>query len=250
MRASSYSSSFYAAQSAGSLASAEVAIPHIFRLFDPHSILDVGCGVGTWLSVAVRHGVTDVLGIDGPWVDGGQLLIPPERFASRDLRQPFQLDRTFDVAFCLEAAEHLPPSSAPILVASLTSHAQIVVFSAAIPHQGGTNHVNEQWPSYWIELFEARNFVFIDCLRPLLWEDARVDFWYAQNMLVFVTPANERTLRERGAFSVLVPRGMVSIVHPGLLVASHTRSAQRWRCGIRGRLASLRRLSCLLTKNR
>lgn len=115
MRARSYSSAFYAAQSRGSLASAEVAIPHIVRLFDPHSIVDVGCGVGTWLSVAIRHGVTDVLGIDGPWVDGDQLLIPTERFTSRDVRQPLELDRTFDVAMCLEVAEHLPPSSAPIL---------------------------------------------------------------------------------------------------------------------------------------
>ena len=248
MRASSYSSSFYAAQSPGSLASAEVAIPHIVRLFDPHSMLDVGCGVGTWLSVAMRHGVTDVLGIDGPWVDGCQLTIPPECFASRDLRQPLELDRNFDVAICLEAAEHLPSSSALILVASLTSLAEVVVFSAAIPHQGGTNHVNEQWPTYWIEMFEAQNFVFIDCLRPLLWDDARVDFWYAQNMLVFVTAAKERALRERGALTV-VPRSMVGIVHPGFVVASHTRPAQRWRYWIRGRLAPLRRLLLVLTKN-
>lgn len=250
MMARSYSAGFYAAQSPGSLASAEVAIPHIVRLFDPHSIVDVGCGVGSWLCVAMRHGVTDVLGIDGFWVDGSQLLIPTERFVSRDLRQPIELDRTFDVAICLEAAEHLPPSSAPILVASLTSHAEIVVFSAAIPHQGGTNHVNEQWSSYWIELFEARNFVFVDCLRPLLWEDARVDFWNAQNMLVFVTAAKDRALRERGALSVLVPQGMASIVHPGLLVASHARATRRWRHRIPERLTSLRRLLCFPMKNR
>jgi hypothetical protein len=119
-------------------------------------------------------------------VDRAALHIPPERFTARDLERPLDLGRTFDLVVSLEVAEHLPPESAATFVASLTGLGSLVLFSAAAPHQGGTHHVNEQWPAYWARLFEERGHVAVDCLRRRLWADERVEWWYAQNMVLYV----------------------------------------------------------------
>ena len=69
-------------------------------------------------------------------------------FVASDLSEPITIDRGYDLALCIEVAEHLPLSSEPTLIEELTSAAQAVMFSAAIPGQEGVNHVNEQWLDY------------------------------------------------------------------------------------------------------
>jgi hypothetical protein len=61
----------------------------------------------------------------------------------------------------------------------------VVLFSAAIPFQGGTNHLNEQWPDYWANYFKNNGYEAIDCVRKKVWQDDQVDWWYAQNILMF-----------------------------------------------------------------
>lgn len=60
-----------------------------------------------------------------------------------DVGAPIELHRRFDLVLCLEVAEHLPASAADTLVRSLTGLGNVIAFSAAIPFQGGANHVNE-----------------------------------------------------------------------------------------------------------
>jgi SAM-dependent methyltransferase len=156
------------------------------ELLEPASVVDLGCGLGTWLSVFAELGVEDVLGIDGEYVDRSALAIPADRFLARDLTRPLELPRTFDLAVSLEVAEHLPPDAAQTLVDSLTRHAPAVLFSAAIPGQDGVDHVNTQWPSYWRGLFLPRGYRAVDCIRPRIWDDEDVEFWYRQNLLLFV----------------------------------------------------------------
>jgi SAM-dependent methyltransferase len=180
-----YTDAYYESLREGARRSARVVVPLVVRLVRPRDVVDVGCGQGTWLTVFREHGVEDVWGIDGDYVDRGRLEIPRERFLSRDLTRPLHPGRSFDLAVSLEVAEHLPADCAEAFVASLTALAPVVLFSAAAPYQGGQNHVNEQWPAYWAELFAARGYVPIDCLRRRLWDDERVEWWYAQNMLLF-----------------------------------------------------------------
>jgi len=180
-----YDEQWYAKYQSGALRSARAMVPVVIGLFQPTSIVDLGCGTGEWLAACRENGVEDVLGIDGDWVPRAQLKIPPDRFAVHDVCQPLDLDRTFDLAISLETAEHLPPGCAAIYVAALADLAPIVLFSAAVPQQGGRNHVNEQWPSYWTELFHGHGYVPIDCVRPLIWTMPDVEWWYAQNTIVF-----------------------------------------------------------------
>jgi hypothetical protein len=85
----------------------------------------------------------------------------------------------------LEVAEHLPESSAAGFIHSLTQHGDIIVFSAALPGQGGQNHINEQWKDYWISYFNAEGYKVFDLIRPLIWNNLLVDWWYKQNIMVF-----------------------------------------------------------------
>ena len=100
------------------------------------SAVDVGCGVGTWLSVLKDMGIDDVQGIDGDWVNKDLLEIEQERFMVRDLGDVINTKRKYDLAISLEVAEHLPSSSAEGFVQSLTNMADIVLFSGAIAYQG------------------------------------------------------------------------------------------------------------------
>src|SRR5262249_50066622 len=149
------------------------------------SIVDVGCGLGTWLAAFRELGVTDVVGIDGEYVDRDLLEIPQEQFREVDLSAPFSLDRTFDLAISLEVAEHLPPEAAEAFVESVARLAPVVLFSAAIPFQSGNHHLNEQWPDYWTTLFRRHNYVPIDCIRGKIWDNYEVEPWYVQNSLIF-----------------------------------------------------------------
>lgn len=181
-----YGESFFRFLDAEALRSARRVVPRVLELVRPARVVDVGCGQGAWLSVFREHGVEEVLGVDGEWVDPANLLIPRERFRHRDLRRPLELGEGFDLAVSLEVAEHLPPESADGFVEALTRLAPVVLFSAAIPRQGGVGHLNEQWPDYWAERFARHGFVPADVLRSELWDDPEVAWWYAQNALFFV----------------------------------------------------------------
>ena len=181
-----YTPKYYASLEERTRRSAVEIVPIIMELVNPRQVVDVGCGIGVWLSVFQEFGVGDFWGIDGAWIDQTMLKIPAERFSIRDLAQPLRFDRTCDLAVSLEVAEHLPSRCAEPLVEALTDLAPVVLFSAAVPFQGGADHLNEQWPEYWVERFERRGFTVIDCVRKRVWNNERVAWWYAQNTLLFV----------------------------------------------------------------
>ena len=181
-----YSTTFYEQQQDGSLRSARRVLPHLVEMVHPRSIVDVGCGVGTWLKAASELGVRDVAGLDGAYVDRSMLQIRVEQFTAIDLTQPFRMPRTFDAAISLEVGEHLPEASATTFVESLSLLAPVILFSAAIPKQMGKNHVNEQWQSWWVERFARVGYIALDCIRRRIWDDPHVEWWYAQNILLMV----------------------------------------------------------------
>ena len=160
-------------------------LPKVLDMFEVHSIVDFGSGICTWLNVAQTLGVGDVLGLDGEWVDLSLLAIPEAQFLKHNLHESIQLERRFDLAICLEVAEHLRPEDAEVLIDSIVNHSDVVLWSAAIEGQGGQNHINERPPSYWDELFRARCYVWEDSLRPMFWQNEKVDWWYRQNILIY-----------------------------------------------------------------
>ncbi|MGP0085675.1 MAG: methyltransferase domain-containing protein [Steroidobacteraceae bacterium] len=212
MKTNPYTATFYRTYIEESRGSARRLLPHVLRMFAPGSVVDIGCGVGTWLSVFRELGVPRTLGIDGPYVDASQLMIDHEMFRSHNLSTALRLDEKFDLAVSLEVAEHIPVENAQTFVDTLTALAPLLLFSAAIPFQGGDNHVNEQWPEYWIERFAERNYVAYDCIRPLVWDDPSVAYYYAQNAFIYV---HRDRIPYYPALSSLQPAaGPLSRVHP------------------------------------
>lgn len=187
MASTIYDSEFYESQMAASSLSAGAVVPVLLDLIRLQSVVDVGCGVGTWLQVFRDQGVARILGVDGSYVDRKRLLIPECCFAGMDLCYPGAVPgRTYDLAICLEVAEHLPAESAGRLVDFITAMSSVVYFSAAVPGQGGAGHLNEQWPDYWGRLFGDRGYRMLDVVRPRIWNDERVAPWYRQNSFLYV----------------------------------------------------------------
>lgn len=182
----SYNQEFFDEMDEPNLASARVVVPLVVGLVRPKSVVDIGCGRGLWLKAFLEQGVKDVAGYDGDYVDREKLAFPQDRFHAVDLEKPIAFNRSFDLAVCLEVGEHLPDAAAGTLVESLTCAAPVILFSAAVPLQGGSRHINEQWPEYWEKKFAAKGFVPVDALRRHIWGDARVSFFYQQNMLLYV----------------------------------------------------------------
>ncbi len=182
-----YDSEWFSKRMKESLRSAQVIVPIIVDLVKPKSVVDVGSGVGTWLRVFKECGVENVKGLDGDYIDRSLLLIPAEDFYPVDLSRPFSLGGTFDLAVSLEVAEHLPQSCAICFVESLVKLAPIILFSAAIPYQGGANHLNEQWPEYWKQIFLKYDYAMFDPVRKLIFNDERVEWWYRQNIYMFAS---------------------------------------------------------------
>jgi SAM-dependent methyltransferase len=180
-----YSREFYSGQRDGSYMSARVIVPIVKEIFAPRSVCDVGCGVGTWLRAWNDNGVSEVRGFDGDFVDRSQLMIDAGNFRCHDLRKTLPSDAKYDLAMSLEVAEHLPPERSESFIAELTALAPVVLFSAAIPLQGGTDHINERWQSYWADLFEKHGFSALDIIRPAVWENDAVERWYRQNAIIY-----------------------------------------------------------------
>ncbi len=98
----------------------------------------------------MRLGEEDAVGIDGNYIDMDAIQIPKHFFQSLDLTTDLAVQRQFDLAICLGVCEHLPKAKSLSVVDFLVGSAPVVLFSAAIPGQGGVNHINEQWQSFWI----------------------------------------------------------------------------------------------------
>lgn len=165
---------------------ARIVLPRVLQFVNPSSVLDIGCGLGTWLSVCQEAGIRDYLGVDGEYVDRSRLTIPLSNFKAQDLRLSFDLGRKFDLILCLEVAEHIPETAATSLVESIARHGDAILFSAALPGQGGQHHLNEQWPDYWQKKFEQHGFYYHDIIRPHLWKDDNIQWWYRQNIFLLL----------------------------------------------------------------
>lgn len=175
---------------------AEAIVPFVTDIFRPKSVVDVGCGIGTWLNTYQKYGAEKILGLDGDHVPRQDMLIDEEYFRPIDLNSIHKLNiGRFDLVNCLEVAEHLPEESAQMFVETLASLSDVIVFSAAIPGQFGQNHFNEQYPDYWQELFSRYGFVYLDAFRKRYWNNKKVDWWYRQNMFLVVKEDIAQTLQ-------------------------------------------------------
>jgi len=214
-----YNRDFFDRQAARSYGSARAVLSRIMPLLTVRRVVDVGCGVGTWLRAASELGAAEVLGVDGDYVDRSTLYIDPACFIAGDITHESlgsllgaRAAEQFDMVMCLEVAEHIPFARAASLVKELTQLGDLIVFSAAVPFQYGADHQNEQWQDFWAILFRESGYECWDWLRSEVWFHPEVDWWYAQNLLVFARKGSAAAARLPAA--ALVRGRSLSLVHP------------------------------------
>ncbi|MEM7219563.1 MAG: class I SAM-dependent methyltransferase [Pseudomonadota bacterium] len=201
----SYDAEFYRRRTEATRVSAAAVLELIWPEVGGDSVVDIGCATGIWLAACTELGARRVLGVDGPWVDAAALEIPVASFLQHDLASGLpdgldDLDGRFDLALCIEVAEHLSAARGDELIAFLCRRSDCVLFSAAVPGQGGTGHVNEQRQSYWQQRFASQGYRAFDLMRPRLWRREDVNVIYRQNLLCYAREAS-------AAFGRLVAAG-------------------------------------------
>lgn len=161
----------------------------LYEEYEPDSVIDFGCGLGRYLNRFRGHGAT-VHGVEGYSEAREEAEIPVEALTIHDLRKPLELDGRYDLALCIETAEHIPARFADTLVKTITEAAQRVVFTAAPPGGSGTHHVNEASRDYWIEKFQSHGFSYSSEETTRFQESIRSEIetaeWIAERPFIFV----------------------------------------------------------------
>ncbi len=207
-----YNSKFYDKHFEGSYRSAEIILSFIFKFLQPNSVIDFGCGIGTWCLAAKRLGIPVVYGIDS----NSQNRRQPEQsqiyYKQSDIGKDLLLDKKFDLAISMEVGEHIPEEKSDIYIHNLVSSSEVILFSAAIPGQEGLHHINEQPLSYWVKKFGTMHFQLVDSLRGQFWNNNNIEIWYRNNIVLFVYESKVSQIR-----ALLPPSPpLIDIVHPEL----------------------------------
>ena len=208
----SYDEKYHAARLEGAARSAAVVVPLLLELFPwVTSVVDAGCSAGAWLHEFQLHGISRVLGVDGADIPPRLCKSMFPNSGNSTCVNHYHRWAASTSPLSLEVGDCLPSEAAQQFVTGLTSMSDLVVFSAAVPGQSKHQTLHERWPSYWSALFADCRFACFDILRERLWYDQRVDWWYAQNMLVFVSEFREDLLNRLPSTRRAC---MLDIVHP------------------------------------
>ena len=186
----------------------DIVAPIILDIFPTiNSVVDFGCGIGTWLKAFKNCGVKEVLGIDGEWCNRDLLFkyLNEEEFRCVDLEKPIHLNKVYDLVVSLEVAEHLSEQSADTFIQSLVNAGKVILFSAAIPGQQGFNHYNEQWPSYWENKFRQHGYKTYDIIRKKIWNYAEIEQCYKQNIFLVVHSSIKMDYEDSEILSLVHP---------------------------------------------
>lgn len=209
-----YDAEFHADRDTRTRSTARAILTYLFEKIEIESVCDVGCGVGTWLSAAQELGAERIKGYEGPWAEKAQLVIDLGLITLQDLEVEVRADERFDLVISLEVAEHLTATRGPAFIAELCALGDLVLFSAAIPDQGGTGHVNERWQSYWAGVFAEQGYEVFDVIRPAIWQEEAVPWWYRQNILVYAKQGSTAAEALAGEYRPAV--SYLDVVHPEL----------------------------------
>lgn len=222
---SAYDGQFYAARRERTMPSARRILDIVRDYVAFRSVADFGCGTGTWLSVALEHfDAEKAIGVEGDWMRKEWLDDTRIEFYPHNLEESIAIGPV-DLAISLEVAEHVSPGRAVGFITDLCRAAPLVLFGAAIPGQGGVGHVNEQWQGYWANLFRQHGYQCFDAIRPLVWDEEDIPYWYRQNVLLYSKAPLD------------APRPTVlNLVHPdkwdeerGVRLSTRIRCAAKWK---------------------
>jgi hypothetical protein len=221
-----YDEEFFDQHFIESSSSARYMLEELYRISCPKSVADFGCGIGAWLAAAGSLGSEQLFGFDGPWVNQSRLADPRIAFSAVDFSGEISLPGRFDLALSVEVAEHLPEARSDWFVDTLCRASDVIVFGAAVPGQGGLDHINEQWPSYWVQKFRVRGYLPIDLFRSKVWNDEKIAWYYRQNTFLYIK--NGSVLSALIDLPIMTEDAMIDVVHPTLFKVRQRQRDQFW----------------------
>ena len=136
----------------------------LHQLWQPSSVLDIGCGQGLMmLWWADHYPAIPLRGFD-KYADVAR---PYANRKIRNLITTCDLEEDgwwegiakWDLVICAEVAEHLKPEAGEGLVKGLTECGDRIFFTAAPPEQISRGHINLRPYPYWIALFRQHHFI-------------------------------------------------------------------------------------------
>jgi len=222
---SKYDAGFYDSFANISYKAAQAVLEEVNIKYTFESVVDFGCGSATWLRAAreiilAKDKKPRLLGIDGEYA---RKIVDSKiaKFEFSDLEKRIQLDEKFDLAISLEVAEHLSEGRASSFVKDLCASSDVVLFGAAIPGQGGTNHINEQWQDYWFDLFSQQGYLAVDLLKQKFWNDERFTQcpYYVTNTFLYIKSGHP--LLSTSLPVISSDHWAIRVVHPSLFVSTH-----------------------------
>lgn len=208
-----YSQDYYTMHLTGAKNSANEILGLISTFYMPTSVVDFGCGSGIWMKTAKEIFHAKVLGIDQHSYSDIDMFIDSGEYCSHNLETPLPARQKYDLAISVEVAEHIAEKYADIFVSSICEHSDVILFSAAMPMQGGTGHVNEQPCSYWVNKFEQHGYFALDCLRPALWNNGNVEIWYRNNSILYVSESKQGELSKKAPCHSYP----IDVIHPQMM---------------------------------
>lgn len=225
-----YNESFYESQMSASLRSAKIYSEYLYELVKLDSVVDFGCGRGTWLHAFSLLGVKNLTGYDGFWNSQEKMIDGVIKFIGSDLNKFIDCNNRYDLAISLEVAEHLKAESADNFIDSLVNVSDTILFGAAYPGQGGTDHINEQLQSYWAEKFLLRGYMPFDVFRPKFWGRDDIEYWYRQNTFLYIKKDSlVYSIFLSKGFSPITSIDFMNCVHPEAYEISVLRSNYKYK---------------------
>ena len=170
--------------------SADTIAEVIISNYSPKSVIDIGCGTGAAMDSLRRRGVA-VYGLE--YSSHALAMckargLDVEKYDIESGKMP-EISMRFDVVLCAEVAEHVKPEFADALVSLASQFADRVLFTAAVPGQGGgVDHVNEQPNSYWVQKFALLGYTYLEeasLQNRVYLQNMKSASFYAQNLMLF-----------------------------------------------------------------
>jgi len=169
-----------------------VRLSEYIKLYVNCSIfLDFGCSTGLYLN-EIQKRLPNIEAIGFEFSEDAVRHALCKNVKQFDLTQPIlreKKDNTFTLGLCLEVLEHIDDSNWKPVLDNITKLSDIIIFSAAIPGQGGTGHINCRNKIDWIRRFYSLGWVIdLDHTKHML-EYMKNGYhmgWFAFNAMVLV----------------------------------------------------------------
>jgi len=164
---------------------------HIFETIRPSSIIDLGCGVGSYLEGVFFAGCKDIKGVELSYGMAKKYIVEDisPYIEENDATSNMGIVRTFDCVMSFEVAEHIDPIGTEKFIENLTTlSSNYIVMTAAPPGQSGTGHINLREKSFWINSIKAKGFIYQDQMVDLfwpIWKTFGTERYILKNLMVF-----------------------------------------------------------------